>query len=391
MRMQPYAITMWDFSWLERRWAGAGFEDWDTALDELVERGYDAVRIDAYPHLASIAGEESHELYPRWSVYDWGAPMITRVRVLPALLDFIGDCAERDVKVGLSSWFRRDSRELWRELSTPRALANAWINTLRRIDDAGLLDAILFVDLCNEWPVRGWAPFLDGVDQNEVTELGVSPIKWHDDISLEWMSVSIGLVKDHFPTLPLTFSIHPFTGPIKKAASLDFLEPHIWMSSGEFFRRVGFTFGHRFDNSELQKVALHAERIFRSDQDHWTGVLTDLVHGAADWAKRLDKPLITTECWGITAYRDGPLFEWGWVKELCEAGTRAASETGMWAAIATSNFCSPQYVGMWRDAGWHRRLTDLIKTGHMPIAWHGITQASTDPGFGLGPTTSRAT
>ena len=47
----PRAITMWDFSWLERRWPGAGFEDWDVALDELKERGYNAVRIEAYPHL----------------------------------------------------------------------------------------------------------------------------------------------------------------------------------------------------------------------------------------------------------------------------------------------------------------------------------------------------
>ena len=32
----PLALTMWDFSWLERRWPGAGYEDWDLALDELV-------------------------------------------------------------------------------------------------------------------------------------------------------------------------------------------------------------------------------------------------------------------------------------------------------------------------------------------------------------------
>ena len=50
----PLAITMWDFSWLERRWPGAGYEDWDRALDELQERGYDAVRIDAYPHLVAL-------------------------------------------------------------------------------------------------------------------------------------------------------------------------------------------------------------------------------------------------------------------------------------------------------------------------------------------------
>jgi len=50
---------MWDFSWLERRWPGAGYEDWDVALDELKARGYDAVRIDAYPHL--VAAEARRE------------------------------------------------------------------------------------------------------------------------------------------------------------------------------------------------------------------------------------------------------------------------------------------------------------------------------------------
>ncbi|MGC2621326.1 MAG: cellulase-like family protein, partial [Acidobacteriaceae bacterium] len=29
----PRAITMWEFSWIERRWPGAGYEDWDRALD----------------------------------------------------------------------------------------------------------------------------------------------------------------------------------------------------------------------------------------------------------------------------------------------------------------------------------------------------------------------
>lgn len=50
-KVSPRAITMWDFSWLERRWPGAGYEDWDKVLDELLERGYNAIRIDAYPHL----------------------------------------------------------------------------------------------------------------------------------------------------------------------------------------------------------------------------------------------------------------------------------------------------------------------------------------------------
>jgi len=38
MTVAPRAITMWDFSWLERRCPGAGYEDWDKALGELKER-----------------------------------------------------------------------------------------------------------------------------------------------------------------------------------------------------------------------------------------------------------------------------------------------------------------------------------------------------------------
>ena len=60
----PLAMTMWDFSWLERRWPGAGYEDWDQALDELKLRGYDAVRIDAYPHLVAVDPRQEWELLP---------------------------------------------------------------------------------------------------------------------------------------------------------------------------------------------------------------------------------------------------------------------------------------------------------------------------------------
>jgi hypothetical protein len=48
---KPLAITMWDSSWIRRRYAGGGFENYSEVVGELVERGYNAVRIDAFPHL----------------------------------------------------------------------------------------------------------------------------------------------------------------------------------------------------------------------------------------------------------------------------------------------------------------------------------------------------
>ncbi|MCX6971161.1 MAG: hypothetical protein NTV93_13555 [Verrucomicrobia bacterium] len=94
--------------------------------------------------------------------------------------------------------------------------------------------------------------------------------------------------------------------------------------------------------------------------------LLGLIHGYAEVGLAHKRPLITTECWGIIDYKDWPLLDWGWVKELCELGTLTASATGQWAAVATSNFCGPQFVGMWRDIAWHQRLTGAIKSAPLP-------------------------
>src|SRR3984957_4240482 len=94
---RPLAITMWDFSWLERRWPGAGYEDWDEALGQLVERGYDAVRIDAYPHLVSADPFKTWMILPVWDQMNWGAQSPIQLRVLPALTEFIAKAAAHGI------------------------------------------------------------------------------------------------------------------------------------------------------------------------------------------------------------------------------------------------------------------------------------------------------
>jgi hypothetical protein len=34
----------------------------------------------------------------------------------------------------------------------------------------------------------------------------------------------------------------------------------------------------------------------------------------------------------------------------------------MWVGVATSNFCGPQFAGMWRDVEWHKHLTSIIRS-----------------------------
>ena len=193
---RPRAIAMWDFSWLERRWPGAGYEDWDQALDELAERGYDAVRIDAYPHLVAADAQRSWLLKPQWDTQDWGAPTLSRVQLLPALHEFIGKAQDRGIKVGLSTWFREDEDNVRQSVKTPARLADIWCTTLASIQKAGLLDSLLYVDLSNEWPGHVWSPF------------SASPAlpTWSGQRSMQWMRGAIARVRAAFPELPLLFS-----------------------------------------------------------------------------------------------------------------------------------------------------------------------------------------
>lgn len=358
-RGRPLAIAMWDFSWLERRWHGAGYEDWDVALRELVERGYDAVRIDAYPHLVAADGAREWLLKPVWNNQDWGAPTLTRVTVLPALTQFIARCRAHGVRVALSTWFREDADNVRQRIKTPAALADIWRQTLRAIERAGLLDSIVYVDFCNEWPGPIWATFLD------------PPLQWgawRDPRSLTWMRDAIAALRPDYPDMPLLFS--GTAGEIADYASgdasmMDACEYHIWMANGnrnEFAKAVGYK-GDRFSDEGYHNLQLKAYDVYTARADYWRKSLTDQIAAAATASRTARLPMITTECWGIVDYKDWPLLRWDWVKELCALGTLEASKTGRWLAIATSNFCGPQFQGMWRDIAWHRALTKAIKQG----------------------------
>ncbi len=388
---RPLAITMWDFSWLERRWPGAGYEDWDRALDELKERGYDAVRIDAYPHLVASDAEREWELLPVWNQQIWGSPALNRVAVQPAMNRFIRKCAERNVKVGLSSWFRQDSDDTRMQIKSPEDLAGIWTRTLEGIAEAGLLGNILYVDLCNEWPHPMWTPFLRNSEDPTVarsaadTALTSGRSRTHPEIR-RWMAESIAAVRRAYPDLNYCFSFsEEFENWREQDVSfMDLLEPHIWMANmSDFYEKVGYNH-EAFDSKGYENLVRNGESLYREDPDHRKGCLRDGIELAAEWSRYSGKPLITTECWSVIDYKDWPLLDWGWVKEMCEFGVEEASKTGRWVALATSNFCGPQFVGMWRDVEWHRRLTDVIHYG--PIRSSGdATTAAPGTAGGAGP------
>lgn len=352
----PLAITMWDFSWLERRWPGAGYENWDQALDELVRRGYDAVRIDAYPHLLAANPNATWDLIPCWNTQDWGSPAKNQVRVQPHLNQFIRKCAGRNVRVGLSTWFRHDPAETLMRIHNPEDHGRIWKLTLDSIAQNGLLPHILYVDLCNEWPLDIWAPFLPKDFKRSSSE------------NSDWMRRAINIVRSAYPDLDYTFSqtSEYDTWKQQDVSMLDFMEPHIWMAQAPgYYDEVDYHY-ERFDPKGYENLVNNAKRVYMQKRDYWDGKLKERIEMCAEWSQVSGKPLITTECWSLVDYKDWPLLEWDWLKQLCEAGVRTAAGTGRWVAIATSNFNGPQFAGMWRDVDWHRRMTDIIHSAKAP-------------------------
>ncbi len=244
---------------------------------------------------------------------------------------------------------------------------------LDTLKEADLLDTVLYVDLCNEYPQRCWIPFLyedkeyvsrvaEGIDR-----LGADMNRTHP-VAVRWMEESIALLKNDYPDFLYTFSQVGEYERLKehKVDSLDVLEPHIWMCAySDYYEKLDYNY-ERFDPKDFVKVALYGEKLYRDAAAYWDQKLIEGIRLVAEWSETIQKPLVTTECWGLVDYKDGPMMHWDWIKHLCELGTRTAAQTGRWMAIATSNFCGPQFVGMWRDTAWHKRLTDCIKNASLP-------------------------
>ncbi|MBL0915904.1 MAG: cellulase, partial [Sphingopyxis sp.] len=336
---------------------GGGYDDWDAALDGLLERGYDSVRIDAFPHLIA-AGAEREWTLKKWGDQPWGAPGRVTVRVMPALIDFVSRAHRRGIKVALSTWFREDDTNARMRLADPEQMASAWIATLDTLGRAGLLDSILYVDLCNEWPANLWAPF-------------VTPPQawgaWPTPVAQTWINRALDLVRTAYPDLPLCFSTERndvsayLTNDVKR---LDLIEQHIWMIDQDdraFSKAMTANAEGTTATEWADRVAAVGETTYRGRKDHWDARLVAKIDELAAVSRRLGMPVATTEGWSIVSITDWPMLDWGWIKESCAVGIAAAAASGRWLAICTSNFCGPQSASMWRDIAWHRRQTDLIR------------------------------
>ncbi len=278
------------------------------------------------------------------------------------------------VRVSLSSWFREDLANTRVHYDTPERFADMWITTLRHIEKEGLLDNLLFVDLCNEYPLRVWAPWLytERLAQNvfrarrgDLADAVPPEASRTEAWVAEWMNGTIDRVRAVFPQLKYTYSFSSelATWRDQDVSSLDLLETHIWLANNEFtdyYDKVGYHF-EKFSPAGYDNVVQRGREEYYRNQEQYDASLFRMIDNVAEWSRETGKPLWITECWSLVDYKDWPGLEWDWILDINARAVEYALSTGRFVGMATSNFCGPQFVGMWREVEWHRRLTAAIK------------------------------
>lgn len=147
------AVTDWNYSWLLRTDGPTEneFNLLPRRVTEIAERGFNVLRVDAWPHLLSAAEED--QTAGQFTI----APVHRHVRlhsswqpreVKPAdrLLRLAQAAKENGVYLWLTSWLWPDSMNHGSTEQTPDSLIKIWHTTLNHLHTGGVLSAVIAVD-----------------------------------------------------------------------------------------------------------------------------------------------------------------------------------------------------------------------------------------------------
>ena len=373
-------IAMWDYSWLYCHHPGGSFEDWPKVLKELAERGFNTVRIDAFPLLIGQLHSPDEEVTvlaePRAA---WGpCPHDVRHRILPELLEFLRLCREHGIFVILSAWNLIRTAE-YPELRATYAASRerfreAWEKVLDAVLSAGLAENILYVDLDQEFPF--FSPYA-----SELSALGAAKeapggdamaeagrqrrrrwnaLEWNDS-QMEYVYELLTGMLSHFqrryPGLRFTYSFTGFREELRtlNLRQLDVLELHFWIHGVRFDSRTGFyeipkERGVRRDPEYQKRI----DATMRAIRPMLIQEMRNQLAFARDWAREIAAPLVTTEAWGPWWHMDEEGLEWQWLYDWCEECMAMAGEFQFWGATPW-NYAHP-YWKNWEQTAWYQRV-----------------------------------
>ncbi len=378
LRPQRLTIAMWDFSWLNAHYPSGSFEDLDRVTDEVLERGFNTLRIEAFPwvigQLESLTEESTVKGDP---LANWGHSDVDRKHaVAQELIAFMEITRRKGIYVILSTWGVTHPEYPGKD---PEKLFQVWERTLRMLEERGLLELVVFIDLDQEFPFfSSLRPQLEALSgkaaqasklSDAMGDAGaVQPqpgFRWNET-QLEFVSDRFQDALAHFqrcfPEQRFTISLTGFWNEVRsmKLDGLDVLELHFWMTkSSRFLNRSGWV--------DVQKD--RGDHDFRAYQRGIDATLNSIrpmlmaemhqqLQQAMDWSREACAPVATSEAWGPWWHMDHPDLRWDWLRDWCAECNVLAAQYGLWGSTPW-NFSHP-YWKNWGDIDWYREVNGLF-------------------------------
>jgi hypothetical protein len=380
--LKPRRVTnaMWDYSWLTQHYPGGAFADFDRAADELVQRGFNTVRIDAFPLVIGALHSDSETItIPGDPLANWGMSDRDREHALVReLVEFMRAVKRRGLWVILSSWGKdcKEHPDRTTVLAKDRdGFRKCWERTLDLLGSHDLLDAVLYVDLDQEFPY--FSPF-----QNELNKLGKTPAaspsveaameaagQFEQGLTrLAWRPAQMKYVRglfsemlphfqSRYPRLRFTYSLTAFHKEVRSMGLqlFDVLELHLWIHSPRFDQRTGFNTitkdrGSRTYRDYAERVAATLDTM----GPMFAQEMRNRMAFAQAWSEEIAAPVVTTEAWGPWWHMDHPDLDWGWLRDWCEQCMTLAAGHKFWG-VTPWNYSHP-YWKNWSDVKWYRRV-----------------------------------
>lgn len=369
----PLAITMWDSTWNLAHYPRGSFEDWDRALDEAVERDYNAIRIECYPHLVArdAQGGRADEFFMHRNndgLNVWEPNCSIHINPRKELAEFIPKCAERGIYVGLSSWFRGDASGRPRQVEGVEAFVRVWDETLQFVRDEVGFDNIIYVDLLNEYPLwHGWWWLTKQIQAAQELDSTTAYTDKHRQLYRTVIHDALGALKQQWPDLDF------FVSQTQNAweddrdmdySNFDALDIHLWFAHcHDLSRDTGYydiVHGYK-DDTQFHIVQKKLTDRWAANRDAYIEWMDKKIAGMCEVARKWKLPIGNTEGWGMMFWCDHPGLNWDFTKEAAEICLTLGAKYG-YKFNCTSNYAQPRF-GFWDDVAWHKRMNGIVRGG----------------------------
>lgn len=386
--LKPERIVnaMWDFSWLFCHYPGGPFEHFDKVTDELLDRYFNAVRIDCFPWI--IGNMED----PHGPVTVGGDPLLSWGQtdkdhnhlILEELIEFVSIAKKKGLYLILSNWGGYGISEYPHANTTEgqnNTLIKGWERVLEALKRNNLLDAVLYVDLDQEFPffspVNKALKALgdekkdtsgNGGEMEQAGKRGAFRHLRFNDAQMDFLSEHFTNTLNHFqyiyPEVRFTYSFTDYWEEYRaiKNKSFDVLQLHFWMNNPRFDIRTGF--GSLEKDRGENDYSDYMHRItatLKSVRPMLMKEMHNRLKFARAWSEEAAAPIVTTEAWGPWWHMDHPDLSWGWLREWCAECMQMAVDYGLWGATPW-NFCHP-YWNNWKDVEWYREVNGVFLKG----------------------------